>query len=59
MRYICAHCGDFAGDDSVEMLDGGTTLVCDNCGKPTIVDLETPANRKKLFKDAGRLKGTD
>ena len=57
MKYICAHCGTFAAvPEDVEMLDSGTTLICDSCGEPTVVDLGTPAYRVKLFKDAGRLK---
>lgn len=55
MRFVCAHCGDFSDDPDVEMLDSGTTMTCEACGKETIVDLSTPEYRKKLFEDAGLL----
>ena len=51
LTFICAHCGDFAEVPSltVEVLDSGTTLTCDECGRATIVDLSTSEERAKLF----------
>jgi len=44
LTYICAHCGGFAEVPllAVEVLDSGTTLVCDKCDGLTVVDLFTP-----------------
>ncbi len=41
IAYHCAHCGAIV-HAGVEVLDSGTTLTCDECGRDTIVDLKTP-----------------
>jgi len=47
--FICAHCGNisYSGEDSI---DSGTTLVCDECGKKTIVALYTDEGYTERFK---------
>ena len=54
-KYVCAQCGSFSLiDQDADILDNGTTLTCEHCKEPTVVDLGTPEYRKKLFEDAGR-----
>ena len=48
IAFLCAHCGGFAYAE-VESLDSGTTLVCDTCGKPTVVTLETPEELRERY----------
>lgn len=48
LAYVCAACGAFAKTEAT-MLDSGTTLTCDECGKDTVVDLDTPEQRAKRY----------
>jgi len=48
IAYICAHCGCIERT-SIEILDSGTTLTCEQCGEATIVDLSKPKNRVGQF----------
>ena len=54
LTYICANCGGFAEVPllAIEVLDSGTTLTCDKCGEATVVDLFTPEERAKLYRQA-------
>lgn len=56
ISFICSGCGGFGHTPEVS-LDSGTTLTCDGCGAPTVVELFSPAGYKKrhdieLQKDA-------
>jgi DNA-directed RNA polymerase subunit RPC12/RpoP len=45
LAYICAACGGF-GYAEIDSIDSGTTLTCDSCGGKTVIDLNTPEQRK-------------
>ena len=51
MTYICANCGTFAKDSTADVIDSGTVLTCNECGKETVVDLNTPEQRSKLWRE--------
>ncbi len=49
MTYICSHCGYVATDllREDQIVDNGTTLVCDECRETTVVLLLTPGQHKE------------
>jgi len=52
LTFICAHCGAVANVSlcRVGILDSGTSLICDNCGQDTVVDLDTPEDRAAWYR---------
>lgn len=50
MGVMCAHCGGLIKLEEDTILDAGTTLQCDECNQPTIVDLFKPEERVKFYK---------
>lgn len=42
-KYVCVHCGHRV--EILEDLETGTALVCNECGRVTIVELFTPEER--------------
>jgi len=38
---VCAHCGAFT-EALEELWDCGTQVICEKCGEPTVISLETP-----------------
>ena len=53
LRFICSECGAISGCEA-ESLDNGTTLLCDECGKATVVRLV----RASVMVRVGVLHGT-
>lgn len=51
LTYICAHCGQLAEVPmlAIEVLDSGTILTCDKCGRETVVDLDTREDRAMRY----------
>jgi len=49
MKYCCANCGCFASFGDVELLDSGSTVVCNYCGKKNVFEIFTPIEYKKRW----------
>jgi len=55
LAYICASCGaPVALPGDVDTLDNGTALVCSECDRETVVDLDTPGQRAARYEAVAR-----
>ena len=53
MNFVCPACGEFSKLTAfdAEMLDSGTEITCSECKSTVVVDLNTPEQRSKLWRE--------
>ena len=50
LNYICAACGGIVETPpDLTLIDSGTTFLCSSCGHLTVIDLETPRQRRERY----------